>query len=212
MRTLSLVLLLAASMAFVLVGCSDKSAPVVAPSSVSDKPTNALMKSSESGAFIVRQEARAFFTFFDANSGLRLLLGINDLTSFCDGEGVFDIWSFKDIHLPNADAEPRRMLRLMTGDNVGAIVWHPDPWPNICGSVPLAVGTANVVRTDNDFLAASQDNPNSNAYGFKAHGTLVGPEDQVYQLNFVLHGIWDGVDPASRKLEVKIQLTPTGGK
>jgi hypothetical protein len=211
MKAVPFGLLVVACLALVVTGCTDNSASIVAPANISDNPATPLMKSPESGALILRQEAKLYLTFFDATSGLRLLLGVSDLSSFCSGVSGFDTWSFKDIFLPNADAEPRRMLRHMTGDNVGAIVWNPDHWPNICGYVPLAAGTANVVRTDNDFFAGSQDNDNSNAYGFKAHGTLVGPAGQVYQLNFVLRGIWDGVDPASRKVVFKIQLTPAGG-
>ena len=150
------------------------------------------------------------FGFFDADAGLALVLGMNDLATFCAGGMATDMMSFQEVILPG-DPGLRRWVRQMKGDNVGAIVWSPPSWPfPICAYDPLAVGTANVVRTDNDVFAGSQDNNNSNAYGFKANGTLVGTDGQVYRLNFVFRAVWDGEDRESQKEVLKIQLTPTG--
>jgi hypothetical protein len=213
MKISSVGLLLVASLAFVLVGCSDNSAPIATSTSVSDNSAPSLMKTSESGAVIVRREQMVFFNFYDANAALGLYLGINDLAAACSGQsGWMDVFSYKEISLPDADPALRRMMRQMMGDDVGAIVWSSATWPiNPCANVPLAEGTAHFIRTDNDFFASTQDNNNSNAWGIKANGRLVGADGQVYQLNFVVRVVWDGLDPASRKTVLKIQLTPTGG-
>jgi hypothetical protein len=75
---------------------------------------------------------------------------------------------------------------------------------------PLARGTAHLVNTDNDYYALPQDNKDHNAFGVKAEGTLNGPDGHVYALNLVYRAVWDGVDVASVKEVLKIQLTPTG--
>ncbi len=208
MKALSCTLLLMSGLAFAVLGCTDNSVPIDTPTSVGDNTAASLMKTSGPGAWIVKSGLVYAFFFYDANSGLMLCLGINDLAAACTGQpGAIDEFDRKQIYLPGEDPD-RRMILHMTGDDVGAIVWSGPVSP--CANAPLAVGTAHVERTDNDFYATLQDNNNSNAYGFKANGTLVGPDGQVYKLNFVFRGVWDGEDPASRKEVLKIQLTPTG--
>lgn len=211
MKISSVGLLLMASLAFVLLGCSDNSAPVVASTSVSDNHATPLMKSSGSGATILRGETGLALEFYDPDAGLVLVLGVNDLAAFCSGQGGWlDVVDFKRIFLPDTDPTLKRMVLQMKDEDMGAIVWAASGFVSPCVSEPIAVGTVRFVRTDNDFYASSQDNNNSNAYGISANGTLVGQDGQVYMLNFVFRGVWDGEDNASRKVVLKIQLTPTG--
>jgi hypothetical protein len=213
MKISSVGLLLMASLAIVLVGCSDNSAPLVPSTNVADNHTTALMKSPGSGATILRGETGLALDFYDPDAGLVLVLGVNDLAALCNGQGGWlDVVEFKRIFLPDADPTLKRMLLQMKDEDMGAIVWASSGFVSPCLSEPIAVGTVHFVRTDNDFYANSQDNNNSNAYGITANGTLVGPDGQVYKLNFVFRGVWDGEDNASRKEVLKIQLTPTGRK
>jgi hypothetical protein len=216
MKTLSLVLLLMASMAFVLLGCSDSSAPIVASSDAQHNASASLLKTSGPGAWIYRFEAMYWYEYFDANTGLLLTLGVNDLDLLCalEGEGM-DVFNIHDLYLPNSDPELRRNVSQAKGSDVIAFVWRADAFPeHLCvfrnNNEPLAIGTAHLVSTDNDYYAPYQDNKNSNAFGVKAEGTLKGPDGQAYKLNLVYRGLWDGVDPASYKEVLKIQLTPTG--
>ena len=210
MRPLLKPLLLLAGFAVLLLGCSDSSEPVIPPTDTqAGQPS--LMKSTESGAMILKFEVATYFLFYDAEEGLVLSLGINDLAEVCGGGTPFDVFDYKELYLPGTDPNLRRLVRQMKGEDVGAIVWATETWPvALCTIDPLAVGTADVIRTDNDLYANTQDNPNADAFGYKAHGSLLGPEGQTYRLNLVYRAIWDGVDLSSLKQIVKIQLTPTG--
>ena len=215
MKTLSCVLLLMASMAFVLLGCSDNPAPVVGSTSVGNIPATPLMKPSGSGAYIERYDLAYWVYWFMDGNGLLVTLGVNDIQAYCERTGGKDTFSFKDLYLPNADPDLRRCLEQIRGTGVIAMAFQvvPDPTKDlrgyICGMEPMAVGTANFGYQDNDVLAWMQDNNNSNAFGYKANGALVAPDGQTYKLNLVYRYVWD--PGTTRYNEVfKLQLTPTG--
>ena len=143
-----------------------------------------------------------------------MLLGINDLDSWCAYQGGRDVIEFKDIYLPNADPELRRLVEKQVGRDITAAVWDVSPFTGdlralCCNYAPIAVGTASLLVKDNDVYAYLQNNKNSNAYGYKANGTLYGPDSRKYTLNFVWHDVWD---PGTTKYNHvwKLQLTPAG--
>ena len=74
----------------------------------------------------------------------------------------------------------------------------------------MATGTASFSIRDNDLLAWAQLNNNSNAFGYKANGTLYSQNGQKYKLNLVYSAIWDGDEGANFHDVFKLQLTPTG--
>jgi hypothetical protein len=215
MKTISCLLLLIVSMAFVLSGCSDSSAPVIASTSVSDLPATPLMKSSASGAYIDRYDMTLYVYWFIDESGLLVTFGVNDVEAFCARTGGKDTFSFKDLYLPNVDPDLRRQLEQIEGRGVTALAFQvvPDPTKDlrgyICGMEPIAVGTADFRLEDNDVLAWMQDNKNSNAFGYKANGILVAPDGQKLTLNVVYRYVWD--PGTTRYNEVfRLQVTPTG--
>jgi len=208
--------LLMAFVAFVFVGCSDESTSPVVSTSAKSGSNSSLMKTDGSGAWVFKYGFNSAFGWFDANSGLMLVIGVNDFSSFCSGTGGMDWFSINDIYLPNADPDLRRNVYQLHGKDVTAVVWDAESWPpNFCAFVlandPLAEGTAHFINTDNDFYAPDQENPNSNAWGYKANGTLVGTDGKRYNLNLVYRVMWDGADGTRRNVVYKIQLTPTGG-
>jgi hypothetical protein len=218
MKILSLALLLMASMAFVLLGCSDNSAPIVAPTSTGGNPATSLMKASGSGAWVIRSITYDYwYGFLDANSGLVISLGINDYPALCTGDGGTNAFNLKDAFLPNADPDLRRIVEKVKAGDVAVYVWDANLWQgHFCwlyrDFTPIAVGTAHLVNTDNDLIAYLQDNKNSNAFGVKAEGTLNSPNGQIhYKLNFLYRFVWDP-DGTKYNETFKIQLTPTGGK
>jgi len=193
----------------VLIGCADKSTQPVESSSVSfQKETSGL------GAGILRYEAENAFGFIDVDAQLMLVLGINDFSNFCAVGGGMDIFKFKELLLPNADPELRRLIMQITARNVTAVIWQTDAWPeDFCDFVlnnnPLAVGTANFKYTDNDFNAWWQEHPNSNPFGYKANGSLQSQSGQRYNFNFFDRIIWDW-DGSKFRENVKIHLVPNG--
>jgi hypothetical protein len=210
---------LLAFVGLMLIGCSDKSISPVETTGVNDNSV-VLQKETGPGAWIFRYESNLAFWFTDEEAGLVLTLGLNDPWTFCsDFEG--ESFSFKDIYLPNSDPDLRRILEQMKGKDITAKIWQVDPWPLVYNSFctffgpitpfePMAVGIANFSYKDNDVLAWDQDNNNSNAFGYKANGTLVGQDGKVYKLNLIYNVIWDGDDFSKYKEVYKLQLTPTG--
>ena len=211
MKALSFALLLMACVAFVLAGCSDNpgSAGVSTPSD--ENTTVSLGKYPGPGAWVSKYGAEYYAYFTDENTGWLVLFGVNDLSSACAGIGGLDWFTLNDIYLPNADPTLRRNVYQLFGHDVTAMAWHSIN-ANMCEDPPEAVGTANFINTDNDYYAPDQDNRNANAWGYKATGTLTGPDGQVYKLNLVYRISWDGVDGTRRNTVFKVQMTPTGGK
>ena len=217
MKALSALLLLAACMAFVLAGCSDNSGPVATPTSSTEHAVPHLGKTDGSGAWVYSYGINTFAFFLDPNSGWFLLLGVNDGSDFCAGAGGLDRFSITDIFLPNADAiEFRRNIFKLAGRDLTAMAWRRTAPPGpLCAFLqanpPDATGIANFMLVDNDNYVYVQDNPNSNAWGAKANGTLTTPDGQVYKVNLVLRVSWDGADALQHQTIVyKVQMTPTG--
>jgi hypothetical protein len=216
MKTRSGALLLMALFAFVLMGCSDNSGPVVASTRVADNAPTSLMKTSESaGATVITGETLLAYSFLDWETGLYVTLGINDLTKFCGRTPpYFDEYSFRQIYLPNADPELQRVIQRVIGTDVTAMVFQVIPGSAtntrgyICGKVPLMVGTANLVRNDNDTYDEAV--PSVKTFGYKGNGTLLAPDGQKYMLNFVWHIVCHNGDMANAKENFKLQLTPAG--
>jgi hypothetical protein len=205
-------------MALVLMGCSDNSAPVVASAGGTDIPPASLMKTSESGgATIITGETSLAYSFLDLETGLCVTLGINDLAKFCARTPpYYDEYSFKQIYLPNADPELQRVIQRVIGTDVTAMVFQVVPGSAsntrgyICGKEPLMVGTARLVRNDNDTFDEAV--PPVKTFGYKANGTLMTEGGQKYMLNFVWHIVCHNGDIANAKENFMLELTPAGQK
>jgi hypothetical protein len=197
------------------IGCSDKSITPVEAIGV-DKNNVVLQKVDGPGAWLVRYEATGwYYVFFDEERELLLTLGLNNIADGCAGAGGYDVYSIKDIFLPNADPDLRRIVTQEKA-TLTAMVWQTSVWPGwdyLCDFMlsndPLATGLANYIYNDNDYLAWAQPNNNSNSFGYKANGTLLGQDGTSYKLNFIYRLVWDG-DLTNRNMVFKIQLTPTG--
>jgi hypothetical protein len=216
MKTLSCSLLLVAMFAFVLLGCSDNSTPVEGSMSVTDNPPAPLMKTSGSGASIVKYDTYWRYQFLD-ETGLLVTVGIDNLYNFCTGATPYlEEISVKQIFLPTGDPDLIRVMQWLIGTDVTAMAFQVVPGSSttlkgyICGKEPIAVGTVRVVRKDNDALGSTQGDPNAKSFGYKVNGTLEGPEGQKFQLNLVWHIVAHGGDDPDSKEYLKIQLPPCG--
>jgi hypothetical protein len=209
MKTLISVIALLVFFGLLFIGCSEKTAQPVETSTVSLQK-----ESSIEGAGITRYEAESYYTFWDGQ--LLLIIGCNDLSLACSGGGGYDLFKFKELLLPNVDPELRRLIMQINAGDATTIVWYMESWPednDLCPFVlnnePIAIGTANFNYTDNDFYAWWQGHPNSNPYGYKANGSLVGSNGQEYNLNLVDRIIWDW-DGSKFREHGKILLVPKG--
>jgi hypothetical protein len=214
MKTFLGVCFLVAFIGLLIIGCSDKSTSPVQTTGVNDNPV-VLQKDTGPGAWIYRYEGSWYYVFFDEEAGLILTLGLNDIEKNCAGEGGYDVINVKDLYLPNADPDLRRIITQEKAD-VTAIVWQADAFPGwdfwcdfILNNEPFARGIVNYSYKDNDYFAWAQDNSNTNSFGYKANGTLKG-NGKVYKLNFNYRFIWDPSKNINLNEVFNIKLTPTG--
>jgi hypothetical protein len=136
---------------------------------------------------VVRFEAPDFGIIVDQKAGLIAVLGF-DPVEFCSGVGNNDMVA---VMLVDIQADAARIAIFAKGE------YRTSVWDFVefdCDQflleMPLAVGMATVKLTDNDFLVSSA--PNSNAYGFSAHGTLHDPLTWApMRLTGVFRAIWD---------------------
>ena len=209
MKTFLSALALLAFVGLLVIGCSEKTTQPVESSNLTLQKVG-----NGEGAGILRYEAETYFTFWDGQ--LLLIIGCNDLSLACSGGNGYDLFKFKELLLPNSDPELRRLIMQVKVGDATAIVWHMESWPadnDLCPFVlnnePIAIGTANFNYTDNDYNAWWQEHPNRNPFGYKANGSLVGPNGQEYNLNFFDRIIWDW-DGSKFMENIKINLIPNG--
>lgn len=209
MKTFLSALALLAFVGLLVIGCSEKTTQPVESSNLTLQKVG-----NGEGAGILRYEAENAYGFIDLDEHLILILGINDVQNFCNGTGGMDIFKFKELLLPNANPDIRRLIMQINARDVSALVYQADEWPaDFCAFIlsnnPLAVGTANFKYTDNDFNAWWQEHPNRNPFGYKANGSITGPNGQEYNLNFFDRIIWDW-DGSKFMENIKINLIPNG--
>ena len=212
MNLFKYALLFFAFIGLTFLGCNQKSQSPDQPATNDAQNVTPLLKTSGSGAWIVRNSAHAVLDFYDANTGLALLLGVNDIPDFCSHTGGVDVINIKEVILPNADPALRRVLAKIK-DNLYARIWKVDSKPsdNICSfinTVPsTAEGTVNLKYNDNDFNGLEHHN----TFGYRANGKLQGQDGQLYHLTLTTRVTWDGVDPSTLKYtELNIVLKPIG--
>ncbi len=219
MKTLKCAFFLLTFTGLLFIGCSDTQKSPVTPDNGSNSSVNSLKKTTGPGAWIFRNSNTPYdaFVFLDEANGYLLTLGIKDPSEFCSGTNNYDVFSFKELWLPNADPDQRRVILKIKGDNISAFVWHFDSAPaNIilfmCSNQPTAGGTAKFISNDNDYFSFLQENNNMNSLGTKANGTLTGTGGEIYKLNLVYHAVWDGENILSLKEIIKVNLALTGKK
>jgi hypothetical protein len=175
------------------VGCSGQNAPTALSESTPENSVSlAKGPPASSGPIVIRTET-AFAVFYaDPGAGISAVHGA-DMDEFCNGIVDFDIVKLQEIDVPE---DANRIISLVHGHDVRTSVW---PFTDFdCDlfttTTPLATGTVDMVSTDNDVVVfLNPDNVNHNAFGWAAHGKLVGPNGE--ELNFSGHSktVWDGI-------------------
>ncbi len=209
MKTLLSTIALLAFIGILFLSCSDKTTQPVESSNLTFQKVG-----NGEGAGILRYELENAYGFIDYDEHLILVLGLNDVQNFCNGTGGMDVFKFKELLLPNVDPELRRLMMQIKAGDITALIYQADEWPEyFCdfalNNEPIAVGSANFMYTDNDFNAWWQEHPNRNPFGYKANGSLIGPNGQEYNFNFFDRVIWDW-DGSKFTENVRIHLVPKG--
>jgi hypothetical protein len=138
---------------------------------------------------VVRFEAPDFAVIVDQEAGLIAVMGFNPVDA-CSGPGPI-VNDIVEVMLVDIQADPSRIAIFAKGE-YQTTVWDFVEFDcdQFLGELPLAAGVATVKTTDNDFFISSA--PNSNAYGFSAHGTLYDSVTGApMRLTGVFRAIWD---------------------
>ena len=80
-------------------------------------------------------------------------------------------------------------------------LWFPFDCANYTPARYMGAGAAHLVTTDNDQFAFDLDNPNNNAWGFKANGHVDLVADGTTNLNYLFRNTWNPDKPNSNEIE-----------
>jgi hypothetical protein len=131
---------------------------------------------------VVRFEAPAAYTWFDPESGLRVIVGA-DVDEFCAGNLNFDIVEWQDVNLADG--------RTLTNGNgvMQATVWDFLEFDcDLFTTVdPVASGYARFRYVDNDIFGIAEGDRNANSWTFMANGKLEDPWGSRVILKATLH-------------------------
>jgi hypothetical protein len=159
-----------------------------------------------SGPIVVRYELDGeteglWWGYADAKRGYVAFHGV-DIAAACAGSpSGWNVYYVQDVMPPAADG---LIMETMKGEDITTSVYpiailDQSVYPVWCLGVldlgPIAVGTVDMIVTDNDLLAWQYDHNRVNAYGISAHGILFDPEDdEPMRLNAGFRCVWGGLD------------------
>ncbi len=197
MKTLSFSLVSSAILSSMLLGCSDNPAPTATPVVSTHSVATPLAKESGPGAWVFRYQDQLVQGWVDAQSGIVFLMGVSDVTAFCNSgrtEGI-EMADVKDIFLPNADPAFRRLIERAVNKESSILVWDYSLWAGDWCQLfttypPKATGVGKLTWSDTDFLADVQPHHNTDVFGWKGNGVLSGVDGKTHTLNFIAKIMW----------------------
>ncbi len=161
---------------------------------------------AQSGPYVVRSEESFAFFISDEAAGVTAFLGFDATEAFCHEQIDYDLVPVQYVFAPSGDF---RIISRFTGTVRTTVYEGIYTEGDICAflaSAPiLAQGYSTVTHRDNDLLV-DQQNPNRNAYGWTAHGTLTDPNGDQVQFSWHLSVLWDGVNFEPFKVQTKLTL------
>jgi hypothetical protein len=188
------------------LGCSDRT-------SVTDPSSGA---APSFGAAVTRFEAPWFERFIDRESGLTLLAGetLDQLPDICAGGDFIENADWLIVGHPTHGGDTVYHARIKD-QNQSVLVWGTAVEESVCqelfleGVPPLAVGTARLTFTDNDFAGTSS---HTDSFGQRIEGTVTNPATgQRYHLE-AAYRVVVLPDGTQKVLSDRfVRLTPIGG-
>lgn len=179
--------------------------PFISTPSLADPPDT-------SGPYVVRFEDIGWFFYVD--NGLVAIHGADFAGTCLYGEEAFytDLWQIQAIDNP---ADLDLWVGLVKGDDIATWIYPWSffvfdqfgelDWPATCPSIltfgPIASGTADIVRTDNDvFTDARLKRQRYNAHKLSAHGMLESQSGDRVVFSGGFNCVWNGnlADPWER--------------
>lgn len=189
---------------FLLLSCTQEAPTAYVDDASSEYSPSVLSKNHgppEFSGIVVRGETDIGLVWGDQKTGLMVAIGFDPL-EYCSGIENFDLISYTDKWLPNG----RPLVTVEKGDDLRTSIWpFLDFDCELFASMdPLAVGTSDLVATDNDFFGASPDDSNANAWGFRAHGPVMLGDGLM--MDFSGHANYRYSNKAGFKVNTKVVL------
>ncbi|MFL5494257.1 MAG: hypothetical protein ACJ8DC_07735 [Gemmatimonadales bacterium] len=167
------------------------------------------------GATVDRFEQPWFERFIDPESGLSLLAGVtlDQLPDICAGGDFVETADWLVVAHPTHDGTVFHVR--IRDQNQSVLVWGTAVEQSVCqelflqGVPPLAVGTARMTFTDNDFAGTSS---HADSFGQRIEGTVTNPATgQRYHLEAAYRAV--ALPGGTFKLPVApfVRLTQIGG-
>lgn len=171
---------IAAALALVLAfGCTDQGTSPTALNDGAVAPTFDINNAPPASGVVLRGTTDFAVSWVDFKNGTQVIIGA-DIVEFCNGTIDFDVATYMDVYVND-----RPFLSHLFGDDLRTSVWGFTDFDcdKFTTLEPLAVGLSDLVNTDNDFFGSGPDDNNANAWGFRAHGTLVRPSGDKAQFS-----------------------------
>jgi hypothetical protein len=167
-------------------------------------------------ATVDRFEAPWFERFIDRESGLTLLAGetLDQLPDICAGGDFIENADWLIVGHPIHGGDAVYHARIKDQDQ-SVLVWGTAVEQSVCqelfleGVPPLAVGTARMTFTDNDFAGTSS---HTDSFGERIEGTVTNPATgQRYHLEAAYRVVV--LPDGTQKVPIHpfVRLTPIGG-
>jgi hypothetical protein len=183
-----------------IASCTDQ--PTATEGPTLDAPSLNFMNNPDNGnPKVWRYEDGAFLLIFDSDSPL---VAVHTTFPNCGGE-LQPVSVQEIVDNPN-DPFSDQVRQLLQADDINIYIVDLSASGACFGFGLVASGTGNLVNTDNDFWAFLHDNPNANAFGFTAQGSLTSPGGAGVRYSGVSKCVWDGDDQESIKCKDKINL------
>ncbi len=154
-------------LAFTAAACAEQTtAPSVSDAGI-DSPVLSSAHAPVAAGVVVRSERQVAVGWTDERNGTFVMIGF-DPAGLCTGSYAFDMAPIQQVYRRDGSAA----FQHLQGTGVQTSVW---PFPSFNCALfttvaPLARGLSDLVYTDNDYSGAGP--ANTNAFGYRAHGTL----------------------------------------
>ena len=155
---------------------------------------------------VYRSDGQTFLWNCDPSAGICAVYGLNPVDYCAERWDQADSFLFQDVVLPQRE-DVLRILERSRGTDIQTYV---DLIENLgdCDKVGnfLATGTVRLSSTDNDLFAYLANRSNANAFGFSAHGDMVGADGTPMRLDAFSRITWkpDGsVDNRVSKINLR---------
>jgi hypothetical protein len=215
MKPLFVSLVCCVILSFTLMACSDNPAPTESATVSTQSVAVPLAKTAGPGAWVFRYQDVLCEGWVVPDEGIMFTWGVNDLGLLLSSGWVAaaEMVDVKDVLLPNADPTLRRLLDKAINKDATIYVWDISSWEGtffstIAKHAPIATGVGKLSWLDTDELADGLGSQNTDVFGWKANGVLLGVDGRTHTLKFTNKIMWKSSDPDKFHYVLNFVYTP----